>query len=170
MTVRPLETTASDAISLALWVPLAAALACAGPQREVDLSKALASSPPPHGVRISLAFGSEADLDLYVTGPAEETVYFANEISRDGGLLIADRRCGDRVPRVETIQWTRAAAGRYRVGVDFMMRCRGGVDRAPYELIAELPGKEPIRLRGEATFAAFAPVVMEFEVQPGPEP
>jgi len=164
MRVRPLETIARDAIARALWLPLAAALACAGPEREIDLSHALASPPPQHGVRVSLVFGTEADLDLYVTGPADETVYFANQISRDGGLLIADRRCGMRAPRVETIQWTRAAAGRYRVGVDFMMRCRGSVDRARYELIAELPGQPAIRQRGEADFGAFAPRVLEFEV------
>ncbi|HKA14805.1 MAG TPA: hypothetical protein VKH41_07295 [Myxococcota bacterium] len=164
MRVPQLEAIARDAIARALWVPLAAALACAAPPAEIPITDLLASSAPQGGVRVSLVYGSEADLDLYVTGPAEETVYFANQASRDGGILIADRRCGMRTPRVETIQWTRAAEGRYRVGVDFMMRCRGSVDRARYELIAELPGQPPIRQHGEAEFGAFAPRVLEFEV------
>jgi hypothetical protein len=171
MRVSRLEIIARDAIAVAAGLPLAAHLACAGAAPEADRAgaamAALASAAPPDAVRIQLVFGADVDLDLYVTGPADEAVYFANATSRDGGRLVADRRCDSPAPRVETIEFARAAAGRYRVGVDFMMRCERGVDRAPFELIAEAPGRPPVRQRGEAIFGAFDPRVLEFEVRGG---
>ncbi len=160
MRVRRLDI-ARDAIA-----PLAAglALACAGVDAarapETDL-RALPAAPD--AVRVRLAFGAEADLDLYVTGPADEAVYFANDAARDGGRLTSDRRCDAPAPREEVIEFAHAAPGRYRVGVDFMVRCANGVDRAPYELVAEVPGQAPIRVRGDARFGAFDPRALEFE-------
>jgi len=116
-------------------------------------------------VRVRLVFGADADLGLYVTGPSDETVYFANHESRDGGRLISDRRCDAPAPRVETIEFANAVAGRYRVGIDFMMRCARGVGRAPFELIADVPGQPPIRRRGEAVFGGFDRRALEFEVR-----
>jgi hypothetical protein len=66
---------------------------------------------------------------------------------------------------VETIAFPHAAPGRYRVGVDFMIRCTRSVESARYELIAELPGRPPIHQRGEARFGAFASRSLEFEVR-----
>jgi len=108
------------------------------------------------------------DLDLYVTGPSAEAVYFGNDASRDGGRLVADRRCDSPAPRAETIEFASAPPGRYRIGVDFMIRCARGVDRARYELLVEQPGQPPVRQRGEATFGRFAPRVIELEVAPAP--
>jgi hypothetical protein len=163
--VSRLDTIARDAIARVAWLPLAAALACAGSSRAPAAPDASADpTAPPDMVRVRLVFGADADLDLYVTGPSDETVYFANDASRDGGRLVADRRCDAPAPRVETIEFARAAPGRYRVGVDFMMRCARGIDRAPFELIAEVPGQPPIRRRGEAAFGAFDPRALEFEV------
>jgi hypothetical protein len=158
---RRLELIARDAIAgapaLLLW------LACAG-----SLPNPPPQEPPaaPDAVRVRLVFGADADLDLYVTGPAQDSVYFANPTSRDGGRLVADRRCGSPAPRVETIEFAPAAPGRYRVGIDFMIRCARGLDRAEYELSVEQPGRSPLRQRGQATFGAFAPRVLEFEVAP----
>lgn len=76
--------------------------------------------PPASGeVRVRLVFGETADLDLYVTDPRQETVYFANSPSRGGGRLDHDVRCGEPPPRVETVEFEAAVPGRYRVGVDF---------------------------------------------------
>ena len=163
-----LETIARDAIAVAAGLPLAAALACAGAAHEGDAASAasvLASPAAPDAVRIQLVFGADVDLDLYVTGPAEEAGTSANgTLLHHGGRLVADQRCSSPAPRVETIEFARAAAGRYRVGVDFMIRCAHGIDRAPFEQIAEAPGQPPIRRHGEATFGAFDPRVLEFEV------
>ncbi len=165
MWVNQLELRmARDAIARALLVPLA--LACAGPPElsGAAATELLANPAPADAVRVSLVFGAEVDLDLYVTGPGEEAVYFANDASHDRGRLVADRRCDSLAPRVETVEFPRAAAGRYRVGVDFMIRCARGVDRAPYELVTEVPGAPPRRQRGEASFGVFAPRVLEFEI------
>jgi hypothetical protein len=169
MRVSQLEIIARDAIAVAAWLPLVTHLACAGAahpaDRVGDAPPVLARPAPPDAVRIQLVFGADVDLDLYVTGPAEEAVYFANDASQDGGRLVADQRCGSPAPRVETIEFARAAAGRYRVGVDFMIRCARGIDRAPFELFAEAPGRPPIRQRSEAIFGVFDPRVLEFEVR-----
>ncbi|HXK26557.1 MAG TPA: hypothetical protein VMS55_28095, partial [Myxococcota bacterium] len=63
---------------------------------------------------VELSFGAEADLDLYVTGPDQETAYFANTPVRSGGALERDRRCGDAAPRVERVLWPAPPPGRYR--------------------------------------------------------
>ncbi len=158
-----MELIARDAIAGAPALLLA--LACAG-----SAAREAPEEPPaaPDAVRVRLVFGADADLDLYVTGPSQESVYFGNPTSRDGGELLADRRCDAPAPRVETIAFAPAAPGRYRVGVDFMIRCAAGVDTASYELIAELPGRPPIRRRATATFGAFAPRALEFEVVQDP--
>jgi hypothetical protein len=157
------EIIARHAIAGVIWLPVAAALACADPAIPAAIAT---STAPPDTVRIQLVFGAEVDLDLYVTGPGQETVYFGNDHSRDGGQLLADRRCDSPAPRVEMISFAPAAPGRYRIGVDFMVRCARGVDRAPYELYAEAPGQPPLRQRGEASFGAFEPLVLELEVGP----
>jgi len=151
---------ACDAIAAASALLLA--LACAS---EVVPSAPPIDPAPPGAVRVRLVFGEDADLDLYVTGPAQESVYFGNRTSRDGGELLADQRCDATSPRVETIAFARATPGRYRVGVDFMIRCARNVDSARFELIAELPGEPPIHQHGEAHFGAFAPRTLEFELR-----
>ena len=122
--------------------------------------------PPaaPDAARVQLVFDESVDLDLYVTGPAQEAVYFANATSRDGGALTADRRCDSAPPRIETVTFAPAPAGRYRIGVDFMVRCAPGTDRASYELIWETPGQAPVHQRGQAVFGVFDPRVAEFRV------
>jgi uncharacterized protein YfaP (DUF2135 family) len=78
---------------------------------------------PASGLRVRLAFDAAADLDLFVTDPSQESVYFANSPTRTGGELLADRRCGDASPRVELVHYAAPRPGRYRVGVDFHRRC-----------------------------------------------
>jgi uncharacterized protein YfaP (DUF2135 family) len=116
-------------------------------------------------LRVELAFGAEADLDLYVSDPSAETAYFANTPVRSGGALAADLRCDARPPRVEVAVWESPAPGRYRVGVDFPERCSSGVDTAPFELRVRGPGVSR-ELRGEAAFGRFDSRVLEFEIAP----
>ena len=81
-------------------------LACrsAPPPREVELERfdaevsnleriaADAALARGSGLRFVLAFGEAADLDLFVTGPRQETVYFANTPTAVGGELEVDAR------------------------------------------------------------------------------
>jgi len=86
----------------------------------------LHAEPPPAGaVVVRLAFDAGADLDLYVTGPHRETVYFANTPTRIGGRLESDQRCDAPAPRIETIVFPDPEPGPYRVGVDFPESCDG---------------------------------------------
>jgi hypothetical protein len=98
------------------WTPALAAEAA-------QLEAALAATPPPAAgaLRVQLAFGAEADLDLYVTDPLAETIYFANERAAGGGRLVADARCDSKSPRIEQIVFAAPQPGRYRVGVDYMV-------------------------------------------------
>ncbi len=134
-------------------------------------------SPPPlparpaadaAAVRVRLVFGAEADLDLFVTDPSHEEVYFANSPSRLGGVLDADRRCEDPAPRVETVRFDAAPPGRYRVSVDFPIRCRAGVDEASYRVIVEVDGRRR-EIEGVARFGRLERIVTEFEAGRGPD-
>jgi len=119
----------------------------------------------PGALRVELSFGGEADLDLYVSDPRLETVYFANSPVASGGRLEADRRCDAPAPRVEAIAWEHPPPGRYRVGVDFPERCAGGVDAAPWRLRVRGPGIDR-ELDGEAAFGRFEARALEFEIAP----
>jgi hypothetical protein len=156
-------TTAAGSVAIG-----AALLACVA----AGCSDASAPLPPPdplgeypaaaHDVRVRLEFGGEADLDLFVTDPMHEEIYFANSRSRLGGVFEADRRCEDPAPRVETVRFSPAPAGRYRVSVDFPIRCRPGIEAVPYRVIVEANGEEQ-RVEGTAHFGRLERVVLEFE-------
>jgi hypothetical protein len=104
--------------------------------RAAALEAKLAAAPPaPAGeLVVRLAFEPGADLDLYVSDPLEETVYYANTPARSGGALEADRRCREPGDGVETVRFAAPRAGRYRVGVDFQHRCDGEERVAPWVL------------------------------------
>ena len=156
---------------------LAASLlaSCAGPPPEVReaerlaavLSRAIAETPSESGLRVLLAFGSGADLDLYVTDPLEETVYFANSPSASGGRLEADLRCdspggGDRI---EVVRFAAPLPGRYRVGLDHPEGC--GVARpAGFALAVVREGAVEVR-SGTLQPLEFRLAALEFEVAEG---
>ena len=107
-----------------------------------------------------LAFGADADLDLYVTDPRQETVYFANSPSRSGGALSQDLRCGSPGPRIEVVRFSEPETGSYRVGVDYPEHCRGTGEPAAYALVVECNGQTQERA-GVIELLHFEPVVIE---------
>jgi hypothetical protein len=131
------------------------------------LESLLASRPPAAtgGLELRLAFAGDVDLDLYVTDPRLETLYYANTPVKSGGELLADQRCdtaqGD-VPRVEVARFATPLPGRYRVGVDFPAHCGGGVRVAPFALSIESEHGRQLQ-RGLAEYLRFQTVVLEFE-------
>jgi hypothetical protein len=163
-TASPSQDTAARLRLLGAWIALAAALGCASrleppatpPEPEVD-------ALIPGTVRVRLVFGAEADLDLYVTDPLMETVYFANTPTRSGGAISSDQRCESPAPRIEEVTFRQAPAGRYRIGVDFPRRCRLGVRTVPYLVIVE-DGAQRVEQRGEIHFAHFEPRVLEIDL------
>jgi hypothetical protein len=165
-TNSPREDNAARLRTLGVWAALAVALGCAShPEPPATPSDSAIDRITAGAVRVRLVFGAEADLDLYVTDPLLETVYFANTPIRSGGAIGRDRRCESPAPRIEMVTFPKAPAGRYRVGVDFPRRCRLSVRRAPYLVIVE-DGSRRIEQRGEIDFARFQPRVIEFDLPP----
>jgi hypothetical protein len=122
---------------------------------------------PPQALRIQLSWSAPADLDLYVTDPSFETVYFANTPTRSGGRLVRDVRCGtiDPVqPSLELVAWDAAPAGRYRVGVDFIESCSRSSDPVSFRASVEL-GDSRREVTGTVEPERFQPIVMEFVVR-----
>jgi hypothetical protein len=141
--------------------------------RELAVALSLQPQPAlaPGELRVLLAFGGAADLDLFVTTPSQETVYFANSpshTSADGsrgsqsGELLLDQRCDSKAPRIEAISFKTPAKGRYRVGVDFPKRCDGG--EAPVSLVVATVGSRDAKTRSLVIRPLeFSPIVMEFD-------
>lgn len=118
----------------------------------------------PAALQIRLAFGADADLDLYVTDPLQETVYFANTPSASGGRLAEDVGCNDAEPRVESVVFEEPPPGRYRIGIDFPIRCRRTDAAVPWRLEVSQPGRSEEHA-GEIPFGRYEPIVWEFEVR-----
>lgn len=134
--------------------------------READaLEQMLRGAAPTRrgDLTVRLAFGEDADLDLYVTGPFEETVYYANTPSEIGGALVEDRRCVHAGPRVEIIRFpSPLTPGRYRVGVDYPHACSESTSPAPFVIDISEPGGRVVH-RGLARHRVFEPIVVEVE-------
>ena len=113
---------------------------------------------------VTLVWDAPVDLDLYVTDPGLETVYYANARARSGGRLERDARCADQASgeRSEATRWPAPPAGRYRVGVDFPETC---AERAPhdvsYRLVIEVDGRRE-EVRGRAKLAERDTQAFEF--------
>jgi hypothetical protein len=121
------------------------------------------------GLSVRLAFGAAGDLDLYVSDPFQETVYYANTPSVSGGALELDRRCIHEAPRIETVRFPSPAAGRYRVGVDYPHPCDRTGSPVPFVVRVEVNGRSFVH---EGTIAPlrFQPIVLEFDVPAAPGP
>ena len=162
---------------MAALVPFALALACALPGADERRRQALqaeaaalaadldrATIPVAAGeLRVRLAFGAAADLDLYVTDPLQETVYFANSPSHAGGRLERDARCGGPPVQVETVRFRPARAGIYRVGVDFPEHCAGRREAVSFVVRVEREGGSEEQ-RGSIEVQQFLPIVLETRV------
>ncbi|MDP6980726.1 MAG: hypothetical protein QF570_19350 [Myxococcota bacterium] len=143
-------------------------------QRErLDRIREALTGPPspalPGGLVVRLGFDGAADLDLFVTDPTQESVYFANTPTRSGGTLVDDRRCDDASPRVEAVHFPDPMAGRYRVGVDFHKICGESAlstdERKQGLYIVRVDtGAHVLTRTGMVTPGHFEVIVIEFEV------
>jgi hypothetical protein len=122
------------------------------------------------GVVVRLMFEESVDLDLYVTDPLLETVYFARHESRTGGRIREDVRCETTGPRIEEIRFSQPWPGRYRVGVDFPRRCDGFDSRAPAPFAVSVTAYgATYETHGLVELEFFRVVVLEFDIgKPGP--
>jgi hypothetical protein len=140
--------------------------------RLARLQAAITEQAPAHlssGLLVRLAFDDVADLDLFVTDPMQESVYFANSPTRSGGRLVDDRRCDDPSPRIEAIHFPEPIPGRYRVGVDFHGHCEeasvsGAARKEGLYVIRIEEGAHVIERRGMVTPGHFEVIALEFDV------
>lgn len=77
-------------------------------------------------VQITLTWHSSIDLDLHVTDPNSEEIYYSHMQSASGGQLDRDNRCsGFEMGRPENIYWPAGGAprGQYKVTVVYYNSC-----------------------------------------------
>ena len=77
-------------------------------------------------VQVTLTWQADVDVDLYVTDPAGDTVYYGNRRVSSGGELDRDNMCGDfEWGRPENVYWPQAGApaGTYSVKVRYYGSC-----------------------------------------------
>ncbi len=136
------------------------------PSRPLPAASATAVAP---GVRVLLLWSAPVDLDLYVTDPSLETVYFGNPVSGTRGRLERDVTCetleggANGQSLVEAVGWDSPIPGRYRVGVDFIDACGSQIDEAEFRVVTEVRGTRRAQT-GTVRRARFQPVVIEFDV------
>jgi hypothetical protein len=117
-------------------------------------------------LHVLLTWNAPVDLDLYVTDPSWETVYFANTPSRAGGLLESDVRC-DTLKRVgqqaEWVRFPKPNPGPYRVGVDFIDECSSDIETVPFRIAVDLGG-ERVEKTATVQLERFQPISFELEI------
>lgn len=122
---------------------------------------------PPGALEIRLEFSEQADLDLFVTDPDQETVYFGNSPSRGGGQLIDDTGCPSPLPRTEVVRFVAPRPGRYRVGIDYTRSCRFRRQPAWYRLEIRSDAFN-LTHTGEVAPGRFEQKALEFTIEPHP--
>ena len=60
------------------------------------------------GIQIELTWEGKADLDLHVTDPYGETIYYFRPSSRSGGAYQEDRECHNNNGQPERIEYNTA--------------------------------------------------------------
>jgi hypothetical protein len=155
--VRRAATKAVAAISFALALTACRAALVPPPALPV---------PDSPGLHVLLAWDAPVDLDLYVTDPSWETVYFANTPSRAGGRLEGDVRCDTLKRAGRQAEWVRFAMprpGPYRVGVDFIDDCGNDMEKVSFTIIVHLDG-ERLEATGSVQRERFQAIASEFEI------
>jgi uncharacterized protein YfaP (DUF2135 family) len=125
------------------------------------------SAPDSPGLHVLLAWDAPVDLDLYVTDPSWETVYFGNTPSRAGGRLENDVRCDTLNEVGQQAEWVRFPEpkdGPYRVGVDFIDACASDVEAVPFRVVVALDGERRERT-GTVRLERFQPTFLQFEIE-----
>jgi hypothetical protein len=95
-------------------------------------------------VRVSLVWDNHNDLDLHVTTPGGEEIYFGRRSSACGGTLDVDRNVsGETNTPVENVRWIRgtAPAGTYKVKVRNYRFHEADPTPTPYRVEIEVGGE-----------------------------
>jgi hypothetical protein len=103
-------------------------------------------------VQVSVFWDEQNDLDLNVTDPTGETVSFANETARSGGVLDLDSNAGCSLDNVnnENIVWPtgRAPRGEYVVRASLWSNCSVVPAGTNYTVTVRVVGQPPRTFSG----------------------
>ncbi len=120
---------------------------------------------------VTIQWNSRVDLDLFLTGPAGETIYFGNRKARAGYMMREESDCktigSSSNPYHETAFIPVARVGRYRVSVDYILSC--GSDLTEVDATVFLFNDQTQAELGSETFIVkrqeLKTVAWEFEVK-----
>lgn len=106
-------------------------------------------------VQIALSWDAPSDVDLHVIDPANEEIYYGDEMSTSGGILDLDSNAGCSIDNKnnENITWPtgRSPQGTYKVLVDYWSSC--GVAATNYVVTVTIAGRVPQVFTGRLTGA-----------------
>ena len=104
-------------------------------------------------VQVSVTWDSPTDVDLHVTDPSGEEVYFANKTSASGGTLDLDSNAACTIDNVnnENIVWPSGSApsGTYTVALDYWSDC--GEPETNWVVTIQSAGQAPQIFSGKFT-------------------
>ena len=104
-------------------------------------------------IAVTVRWTGASDVDLHVTDPNGNEVYWANETTEEGGRLDLDSNAGCSIDNVnqETISWPKDAApeGDYTIVVDYFSDC--GQPSAPWSLSLDVNGRSSQTFSGTFT-------------------
>ena len=108
-------------------------------------------------VQVTLRWTGAADLDLHVTGPDGDEIWFDSPVSSTGGTLDVDANAACREQRanpVENVFWPDETApyGKYQVAVVFFQDCDGS-GTADYEVTIKVDRNVLDVVQGTISFA-----------------
>jgi hypothetical protein len=94
--------------------------------------------PAPGSMSISLSWNGDADLDLHVTDPAGETIYYFHPTSASGAGLNRDRQCGGDLATTEVVSYSsnQAPGGKYLISVHHFRSCGQPAD-VPWKITVD---------------------------------
>jgi hypothetical protein len=153
-------------------VALSVLLALAGCAPRPATPELPPAAPPPttgEGLGVALLWSVPVDLDLYLTDPTWETLYFANNPTRSGAKIERDTRCSTLPPAppfVERASLEEPSAGPYRIGVHFIDACAADAGQVSFRLVVDFEGRRFERA-GTIRRDEFRVIALEFEVREG---
>ncbi len=119
---------------------------------------------------VEIAWNDPVDLDIFLTDPPGETVYFANRLAKGGAVMGRESGCAEAAqgdgPYSETIRIPTALSGRYRVSVDFIKDCGNTTLKADLRVVVKsADGTVLGRGKSDVQYRNLNPVAWEFDVK-----
>lgn len=109
-------------------------------------------------VQVTLSWDNDADMDLYVTEPNGNTIFFGDRISTTNGQLDIDSNfpCGSNLGSIENIFWPlgESPTGTFEVRVNEFSTCGDG--RGNWELFVQVDGRLVLQESGSGSSNTFS--------------